>query len=283
MTSMNRKPKITIIVAVFNAAETLQRCLDSIVSQKYDDIELVVMDGGSNDGSVEIIKANSDKISYWESKPDRGIYHAWNKALDHVSGDWIYFLGADDYFWNREVLEEISKHLVTPGLDYRIVYGKVALVNRDGQLLSCEGEPWEQIAEKFKQLMVLPHQGVMHHKSLFDDHKRFDESFKIAGDYLFLLQELMHDSALFVPDVIVAGMQQGGVSSDPSASIKLLTELKRAHQIAGLKWEGVHWWFAYLKVRLRQLIWASLGENMARVLLDFLRGCLGKSKYWTRN
>ena len=96
--------KISIIMALYNGAATLRRCLDSVKSQTYRNIELIVIDGGSSDGSLEILRQYQDSIHYWESEPDRGIYHAWNKGLDHVTGDWVNFLGADDYFPEADVL-----------------------------------------------------------------------------------------------------------------------------------------------------------------------------------
>lgn len=81
---MNRKPLISVIVAVYNGEKTLQHCIDSVSNQAYPHKELIIIDGGSTDGTVDILRADNDKIAYWESEPDKGIYHAWNKALDHV-------------------------------------------------------------------------------------------------------------------------------------------------------------------------------------------------------
>lgn len=105
------RPLISIIVAVYNNAVTLQRCIDSVASQSYPHKELVIIDGGSTDGTVEIIKRNSDKIDCWVSEPDRGIYHAFNKGLDRTKGDWIYFLGSDDYLWDNYTLSRVSEQL----------------------------------------------------------------------------------------------------------------------------------------------------------------------------
>ena len=80
-------PTITIVIAVFNGAKTLERAIESVARQTYPYKELIVMDGGSTDGTVEILKRYGATIKYWESKPDRGIYHAWNKALDHAEGE----------------------------------------------------------------------------------------------------------------------------------------------------------------------------------------------------
>jgi glycosyltransferase involved in cell wall biosynthesis len=102
--SPSRSPYVSVVVAVFNGVDTLQRALDSLFAQTYRDWELVVIDGGSTDGSVAILERASDRISYWVSEPDRGIYDAWNKALSRLRGQWVVFLGADDYLADRSVL-----------------------------------------------------------------------------------------------------------------------------------------------------------------------------------
>ena len=91
-----RLPRISVVIAVYNGAQTIQRALDSIFEQTYRDLEVVVIDGGSTDGTQAILEHNASQIAYWVSEPDRGVYNAWNKALDHVTGDWVCFLGADD-------------------------------------------------------------------------------------------------------------------------------------------------------------------------------------------
>jgi glycosyltransferase involved in cell wall biosynthesis len=83
--------KLSIIVVTYNAAATLQACLDSIYAQSYPNIELVVIDGNSTDGTQEILKANSTRIAFWQSEPDKGIYDAMDKALRHITGQWFIF------------------------------------------------------------------------------------------------------------------------------------------------------------------------------------------------
>lgn len=206
-------PLFTIIVAVLNSKESLEPCIESVNNQTYPYKELIIIDGGSTDGTVEILKDNNDKIAYWESKPDRGIYHAWNKALEHSRGDWICFLGADDYFWNKNVLADLSPHLVkAEGLGIKVVYGQAAKVDRKGRILKLLGKPWEKIRWLMPHGMPLPHTGLMHHRSLFEKHGLFDETFKIAGDYDLLLRELKNGEAIYVRDLIVAGWQAGGIS-----------------------------------------------------------------------
>ena len=273
-------PLISIIIAVYNAEETLQRCIDSIIGQTYGHTELIVIDGESIDGTIDVLKANEKHITYWESSPDTGIYDAWNKALKHTHGEWLCFLGADDYLWGAETLAEVSVQLNAAYPPYRVVYGQVALVNGTNDVLYYVGQPWNKVKRKFKSLMVLPHQGVMHHSTLFEDYGMFDTSFKIAGDYDFLLRELREGDALFIPSVI-AGMQVGGVSSRPEQSLALLNEIRKVHRKFGDK-ESFDWWFSFIKVKFRTLLWNILGESKARYLLDVLRVCLGKARYWRK-
>lgn len=278
-----RKPLISIIIAVRNGAITLQRCIDSIATQTNSHYELILMDGASTDGTLGIIEENQSNIAYWESKPDGGIYHAWNKALAHAKGEWICFLGADDYFWSDQVLEQLAERLAAVPDDCRVVYGQVALINSSGEVLAYAGEPWSETKRAFIQLMALPHQAVLHRRGLFEAHGNFDERFRIAGDYELLLRELKTHDALFLPDLVIAGMQQGGISSDPSQSLRLLKEIRKAHQkLLGGK-SGWLWWAAYFRVTVRQFLWRLMGEAAARFILDALRICVGKPRHWTRS
>ena len=283
MKSNNDTPLITVIVAVFNAETTVRQCLNSFTEQTYQKKQLIVIDGGSKDSTVEIIKDYHDVIDYWISEPDSGIYSAWNKALLHATGDWVCFLGADDYFYNERVLEEISAELAS-GLpaDIRIVYGQVLLVDTLGNAIFTVGESWQKSGKLFNKLMSIPHLGAMHHKSLFDEYGYFDESFKIAGDYEFLLRELKNAQAHFMPHIISVCMQIGGISSNPLNAIKQLKEVRRAQKNHGYYWPSLAWLFAYSRPYIRIILFKTFGEKTARSILDYLRSLSGKSTYWTK-
>lgn len=217
-------PKINIIVAVFNGAATLYRCIKSVSSQSYLNKELIIMDGGSSDDTVKIIENNSHRIAYWESKADKGIYNAWNKGLSHAKGEWICFLGSDDYFWQDDVLEKmISRLEIAKEKDIRLVYGHVASVNKTGKVKNILGIPWEK-AKSISLHQMPPHPGLMHYWSIFKEHGGFDESFRIAADYELLLRELKSRDAMFVSGLIVAGIQYGGVSCNIKYLIRLIIE-----------------------------------------------------------
>lgn len=249
------QPKFSIIVAVLNAHNTIEHCIKSIVCQTYPHKELIIMDGGSIDGSVSLIRKYEDHMAFWESRPDRGIYHAWNKALARASGEWICFLGADDFFWNEHVLSKLSFHLDgAPAKGVKIVYGRVAKINAQGNLVKVLGKPWQKIRWSMPHGMPLnlPHPGLMHHRSLFDDFGLFDETFRIAGDYEFLLRGLKRNGALFVEDLYTIGSRIGGIAD--VSGIKTNLETARARKKHGLN--RFSWvWMAVLIRALARTLW----------------------------
>ena len=273
---------ITTIIATHNSAATFQQCIDSVAGQTYPYKELIVIDGGSTDGTVDMLKANRQNIAHWVSEPDRGIYHAWNKALPKARGEWICFLGADDFFWDRSVLTRISEEVRTLSLSIRVVYGQNMLVNARGENLYPMGASWETLKRKFQTCMCLPHPGMMQHRSLFEQHGTFDESFRIAGDYELLLRELKHANALFIPNLIIAGVRQGGISSNPDAALRVLAESRRAQRMHGQRFPSLLWIWAMIKVYLRLLLWRLFGERVGRSALDLGRQMLNQPKHWTK-
>lgn len=276
-------PQISIIVAVYNGALTLQQCIDSVALQTYQHKELIIIDGGSTDGTVELLKSNQQQITYWVSEPDRGIYHAWNKALLRARGEWICFLGADDHFWDEPVLTRMAGELAKLPPDIRVAYGQIMLLNGRGEPLYAVGEPWERLKQRFLTSMCIPHPGMMHHRSLFEQHGGFDESFRIAGDYEFLLRELRTADAAFIPNLVTVGMRQGeGKSSHPASTLRLLHETRRAQRMHGQSLPSSSWLFSLMKAYLRLWLWQVFGEPMARKTLDFGRRIMGQPAFWTR-
>jgi glycosyltransferase involved in cell wall biosynthesis len=260
-------PLISVIVAVFNGAKTLQRCIDSVANQTYSNIELVIIDGGSSDGSVEILQNNTDKITYWESKPDRGIYHAWNKALDYVHGEWICFLGSDDYFWDSNVIKNIVEYIDRNPTECRVLYGRARFVDDNGIALKDVGEPWEDIKDLFRECMSFHHGGTLHHRTLFQKHGIFDESFRIAGDYDFLLRELKSGDAQFIPDLILVAFQVGGISSDPQNKMICFKENARARR----KNRVFIITQPFLRYYLRNILVILFGESFVKKLANMRR------------
>lgn len=277
----DRKITISVIVAVFNGAKTLQQCINSFDMQTYQNKELIIIDGGSNDGTVDLLKVNSSKIKYWSSEPDGGIYNAWNKGLIHATGDWICFLGADDFFWGDQVLQNFARTLVALSENINIAYGEVMLLSKDDTPLYKVGYPWGQVKHLFTKSMSIPHPGLMHRNSLFKKNGNFDESFSIAGDYELLLRELMIGDAAFIP-ILVTGVRQGGISCNSGHSLIQLKEVRRAQIKHGLYTPSILWLLAVSRLLIRKTVWYLFGESKARKLLDLGRRITGHPEFWTK-
>src|SRR5215469_17049084 len=128
--------RLSLIVACLDARPVLVRCLESIARQDHPDVELIVADGGSSDGTVELLrqwKAAPVTAYQWFSAPDNGIADAWNKAVARVSGAWVLFLGADDVLAAPSTLSRAAQRLTALPAAVRVAYGQVALVDAQGQ------------------------------------------------------------------------------------------------------------------------------------------------------
>ena len=202
--------KVSIITAVFNARTHLRECISSVLDQNYDNIEYIIIDGGSTDGSVNIIKEFDSKLTYWVSESDRGIYDAWNKGLAKSSGDWIAFIGADDVLLPNAV-ETYVKHICNHNLQEQLefVSSKIQLVEEDLSFIKLVGEEWKW--DLFKKRMNTWHVGMFHSKKLFKKYGLFDSSYKISGDYELLLRPKDQLITSFIEHTTVM-MRVGGIS-----------------------------------------------------------------------
>jgi glycosyltransferase involved in cell wall biosynthesis len=218
-------PLISIVVAVYNGATTLQHCFDSIAQQSYPYKELIVIDGGSTDGTVDLLKSNQQHISYWVSEPDKGIYDAWNKALTKVNGEWVAFLGADDIFLPNALQGYADYLLAHQNQTFDYVSSKVNLV-KGNQFIRTIGKPW--CWHDFRRYMNVAHVGSLHSKLLYERIGVYNTRYKICADYELLLRPRASLRTGFLNQVTV-NMNIGGASD----SIAALHEMERAKIISG--------------------------------------------------
>ncbi len=224
--SMADKPLVTIITSTYHAAEHLPTAIESIREQTYGNVEWIVVDGASKDGTLDILRQNEDVIDYWVSEPDKGIYDAWNKGLSLARGEWILFLGADDQIVS-DAIEVMVKVGTSSPIPLDFVCGKVELY-RGPSLIRTIGKPWSW--RRFKKYMCVAHTGAMHSASYFDRHGVFDNSFRISGDYEVLLRAGARLKAAFVPKVL-ARMQVGGESNRSSAVFQEALRARLMHAV----------------------------------------------------
>ena len=271
-------PKVSVIVAVLNSSKTIEQCLQSVISQNYPDYELIVIDGESTDGTLEIINSFSEQIHSFSSQKDTGVYEAFNRGISKSTGDWICFLGADDFFWSSHVLNDLVSNTNKLPSNTLVAYGKVALLDEEDQTECLAGEPWSIASKKFREGMSIPHVGLLHKRSLFELHGNFNESFKIAGDYELLLRELISGEAFFVEDIIVAGHRTGGLSTNPQNGLRTHLEVRRAQKLNGILLPSPKWLWQLGKVSSRPLLRRILGVERGDIVHSALKKQKNKSR-----
>ncbi|MBR8826974.1 MAG: glycosyltransferase [Gomphosphaeria aponina SAG 52.96 = DSM 107014] len=274
------KPLITVITSVLNGADCLEKSIQSVINQTAKkQIEYILIDGQSTDGTIDMIKKYEREISYWSSEADTGIYSAWNKGLKQAHGEWICFLGADDFFASPDTIETVIPFLEKAFPTYRVVYGKTQLISGlDDKIVATRGQPWAQIKKRFLQEMCIPHRSTFHHCLLFQDHGNFNSQLKISGDYDFLLRELKEKAAYFV-DLPLVRARLGGISLNSNYMLQTAQERKivRKSNQMSLKRKD---YTLFLKVYTLGLLKQFLGRDFTVFLLDFYRQLLGKEKLW---
>ncbi|WP_196607056.1 glycosyltransferase family 2 protein [Pectinatus frisingensis] len=215
------KPKISIITVSYNAVKTIEQTIQSVVNQAYDNIEYIIIDGGSTDGTVDIIKKYEDKIAYWVSEPDDGIYDAMNKGIDIASGDYIYFLNDGDQFYNKNTIQMFFEQLGDIGL--YILCGRIIQTDYNLLLMRCYGGKLScrQILEGY----MPPHQGMFIPVRLAKKYK-FDTTYKIAADFDLLTRLLVDKIEIKFLEDIVAFHEENGISGAICNQEQLYKEYK---------------------------------------------------------
>lgn len=200
-------PRLSIVIATWNAARTFERCLTSIIGQEFTEWELLIADGASTDGTMELIHKHKAQASWWQSRKDGGIYDAWNQALVHARGEYVCFLGADDAWADNTVLARLFTAIGAERYDLvssrGLIYDPVT-----GKGLTF-GSAWDY--QRIGRRMVVCHPGLLHRRSLFERFGLFDTRYRIAGDLDFLLRIPADARTLHVDDTSVL-IEAAGVS-----------------------------------------------------------------------
>ncbi|HVF81538.1 MAG TPA: glycosyltransferase family 2 protein [Flavisolibacter sp.] len=214
-------PQFSIILATYNAGKTIERCISCISNQTFKDFEFIIIDGGSTDGTKAIVDMNKDIVDYYISEPDKGIYDAWNKGVKRTRGEWVMFIGSDDYLL-PDALSSYHKFLMSRDISKCLyISSKIEIISNSGIKKRIYGWPWSWKEFKYKHMVA--HPGSLHKRLLFERFGPYDTTYKIAGDYELLLRPKENLHALFF-DRIVLKMTEGGVSSN----VKTVIETRKA-------------------------------------------------------
>ena len=173
--------KISIITINYNDCSGLQKTINSIVDQIYQEFEFIIIDGASTDGSKALIEKYSNTIDYWISEKDNGVYHAMNKGIKVATGEFIIFMNSCDCFYKPTILEEIAPLLVA---DFDIYYGDNYKVSPNSKRLKTYPE---KLKFSFFYHSSINHQSTFIRKSLFEKYFYYNEAYKITSDWEFFV------------------------------------------------------------------------------------------------
>ena len=197
--------KLSIITVNWNNCDGLKRTINSVVCQTYKDYEWIIVDGGSTDGSKELIEENQHLFSWWCSEPDNGIYHAMNKGIRHAKGEYLLFLNSADCLYQPDVLKQVALESHTAD----IVAGLAEAMDTGKLLHQYDRNPLMQA-----YISTFDHQATFIRRELLIN-RPYDETLHIASDWKFWLQSILYDKAsVEYSNIIVVRQDPGGISSN---------------------------------------------------------------------
>ena len=245
--------KISVITVCFNAHETIRDTVLSVISQDYPDIEYIVVDGGSSDGTKEILSEYRDRIDLFVSERDAGIYDAMNKAWKMATGDFIGFLHADDYFSHEGCVRQIVESAMASSADVIIADVEIVAQNETSRTIryySAQGfsRRW------FEQGDMPPHPGMYVRRTVFERFGGFDHRFPISSDFDFAARILyVHALKYEIAPLTLVRMRQGGMSTKwPMGPVRTIRDVYRSCRKNGIPITPLSLISKYLR-KIRQL------------------------------
>ena len=207
--------KLSIITINYNNLKGLKNTVYSVTKQTWKKFEYIVIDGGSIDGSIEYLETQSEKIDYFISEPDKGVYQAMNKGIKKAKGEYLLFLNSGDHFFDNKVLEQNHKYLK----DVDIIYSNLQVVENEKAFIK---EYPETLSFAYFVKDTLPHPATFIKKDAFKKTNLFKENFKIASDWKFFIDGICKFNLTYKKiDTIFSTFYLGGMSSIPeNRSIK---------------------------------------------------------------
>ncbi len=202
--SLLERPLITIVTVVRNGAVSIEKTVQSVINQSYKNIEYIIIDGGSTDGTLEVIRRYDDRITCWISEPDKGLYDAMNKGISLAKGEWINFMNAGDRFHAPDTVSTVVPHL---GDDADLVYGQCRMIfSPEFSVTLKNGDP-----KDLWKGMIFRHQSLFTRTSVCRTVK-FDLGHRVAADFAFIYTCLRKGYRFLGLDVIVSDAVLGGLS-----------------------------------------------------------------------
>ena len=207
---MRKNPKVSIITVCYNAEKLIERTIKSVIVQTYPNVEFLVIDGKSKDGTVEIIKQYNDKISHWVSEPDKSLYDAMNKGLKSATGDYVWYVNAGDKIYDEHTLEKIMREAA--GKDF--IYGDVIRIDESGNQRGWHKKipsPENLSPKSFLNGMVICHQSMIIKKEIAPE---FSLSWRLANDIDWTIRVLKKAKSRQYVHIPFCYFLEGGLSAN---------------------------------------------------------------------
>lgn len=249
--------KVSIITVSFNSAKTIADTIESVLGQDFPQIEYIVVDGGSSDGTVEIIKRYEDRIAHWVSEKDRGMYDAMNKGIALATGDVIGILNSDDVYINTHVVSELMELMQAKRT--QVVFADLILVDQDNpQKVLRYYDSGHFHPNKFKYGWMPAHPTVFVKRELYEAVGKFSTTYQIAADYEMLIRILAIQRApyAYLPKPVVRMRSGGASTSGLSRNWILNQEIVRA-----CKENGIYSNMAMLLLKLPFKLWGKVAGS----------------------
>jgi glycosyltransferase involved in cell wall biosynthesis len=260
-------PRFSIVTSTFNAGQGLAATARSLQAQTCRDFEWLVMDGASTDDTVAIARSFDDLVTVLVSERDTGIYNAWNKALPHIKGEWVLFLGAGDTLYAPNTLEAVATALARLGPEVTTAYGTVTVVEAGSGIdLKVRNSSWRGLEGPWgggRPLMPC-HQGVFQRACVFREF-RFDERCRIAADGELVLRELIGGRGAKL-GIMVARFDDMGVSSRPQNRLRMISEFIYINWKIGIFWKRPVYQLAVLALNTAKHCLGSVRRGASRTV-----------------
>lgn len=222
-----KEVKISVITVCYNSEATIERTIKSVISQSYENIEYIIVDGKSTDNTHVVLDKYKDHIAVKLSEEDSGIYDAMNKGISLSSGTYILFLNADDYFFSPKTIENMMS-VISSDIVSDIFYGNVLMYDNNNSFAKI----WSPglVSGKLLYSSTLPHPATIYKRNVFEVLGKYDDTYKIAADYEFYVRAFCYGAKFRYLDQLVSVFSYGGVST--SGNYKKLTHDERKKTLA---------------------------------------------------
>jgi glycosyltransferase involved in cell wall biosynthesis len=263
----NSKPLISIVTVVYNGEKYLDQAIQSVLNQRYQNIEYIIIDGGSTDGTIPIIKKYQSHIDYWVSEPDNGIFDAMNKGISKASGELINLLNADD-FLETDTLELVAEryHSIKKPC---IIYGHASALDDKNQVAA---ELYSNL--RYWRGMTTNHQAMFVHREVYNSVGVYNTDYRYAADYDFFIRTFKNNIPYLSLDKVIVNYRISGQSTDNPECVRESNHINKRYFGNSLK-RHIFLLYNYiwqpLKFGFRSILYSTIGPERARKIMSIYK------------